>query len=403
MKQKKNKGRKIYKTKEKNYYGKSFGQKLFSVCLTVLLIGGMGFLGYSTAEPLLDFTRKKGDEPEIQEETTVLQDSEENQESSTETTEENTDSPVINQGNPRMTAVLSVTDIIDTNTLQNALKRIPESAEIEYVALPLKVKGGNVCYNTSCSDAVDSGAIVSRIELDDAVKIIKEAGFRPSAIISTFADNILPLSISESGYKNAEQGKLWLDNPDELIGKPCTTPFSDNAVSYNGFFVREASMAGFETIICSDFTFPEFTQKELSVMDQRLLNEHERSSVLAKTAESYREKAEYNNADFYIEVSASDILKERADILNPDTLKVKNIIVNIDTDEIKNGVDDGKTVYEFSGTPSDIAEKMLGLICGSLGDYSVTIRISGENADFSELLKAKNKIAESGYNSFLIG
>ena len=57
----KNKGRKIYKTKEKNYYGKSPVGKAFSVGLTVLLIGGIGFIGYSVAEPIINYTKKKGD------------------------------------------------------------------------------------------------------------------------------------------------------------------------------------------------------------------------------------------------------------------------------------------------------------------------------------------------------
>ena len=59
----KNKGRKIYKTKEKNYYGKSPVGKAFSVGLTVLLIGGIGFIGYSVAEPLINYSKKKGDNP----------------------------------------------------------------------------------------------------------------------------------------------------------------------------------------------------------------------------------------------------------------------------------------------------------------------------------------------------
>ena len=46
----KNKGRKIYKTKEKNYYGKSPVGKAFSVGLTILLLGGIGFIGYSGAD-----------------------------------------------------------------------------------------------------------------------------------------------------------------------------------------------------------------------------------------------------------------------------------------------------------------------------------------------------------------
>ena len=60
----KNKGRKIYKTKEKNYYGKSPLGKALSAALTVLLIGGIGFIGYSVAEPIINYTQHKGDKPE---------------------------------------------------------------------------------------------------------------------------------------------------------------------------------------------------------------------------------------------------------------------------------------------------------------------------------------------------
>ena len=61
MKRRKYKGRKIYKTKEKNYYDKSFSGKLLSLFLTLILLGGVGFIGYSVAEPLLNFSKKAGD------------------------------------------------------------------------------------------------------------------------------------------------------------------------------------------------------------------------------------------------------------------------------------------------------------------------------------------------------
>ena len=50
----KNKGRKIYKTKEKNFYGKSIPNKIFSAGLTVLFLSGVVFLGYSVAEPIMN-------------------------------------------------------------------------------------------------------------------------------------------------------------------------------------------------------------------------------------------------------------------------------------------------------------------------------------------------------------
>ena len=61
MKRRKYKGRKIYKTKEKNYYDKSFGGKFFSLLLTLILLGGVAFIGYSFAEPMLNFSKKAGD------------------------------------------------------------------------------------------------------------------------------------------------------------------------------------------------------------------------------------------------------------------------------------------------------------------------------------------------------
>ena len=70
-----NKGRKIYKTKEKNYYGKSPLGKAFSVGLSILLIGGIGFIGYSVAEPIVNYTKKKGDDSTaVSSETTTVSD-----------------------------------------------------------------------------------------------------------------------------------------------------------------------------------------------------------------------------------------------------------------------------------------------------------------------------------------
>ena len=57
----KNKGRKIYKTKETNTYQKSVSSKIFSAGLTVLFLGGVVFIGYSSADQLMHLKKKKGD------------------------------------------------------------------------------------------------------------------------------------------------------------------------------------------------------------------------------------------------------------------------------------------------------------------------------------------------------
>ena len=55
----KNKGRKIYKTKETNTYQKSVSSKIFSAGLTVLFLGGVVFIGYSSADQLMHLKKKK--------------------------------------------------------------------------------------------------------------------------------------------------------------------------------------------------------------------------------------------------------------------------------------------------------------------------------------------------------
>ena len=136
----KNKGRKIYKTKEKNYYGKSPVGKAFSVGLTVLLIGGIGFIGYSLAEPLINYSKKKGDNTEssvVEAATEQLTD--ENGEPLTENTDPAVPLPL--SAEKYRAYALSTNDLIGTDTLKDALKRVPAGENIEFVEVPLKVGG----------------------------------------------------------------------------------------------------------------------------------------------------------------------------------------------------------------------------------------------------------------------
>ena len=139
----KNKGRKIYKTKEKNYYGKSPVGKFMSGLLTVLLIGGIGFIGYSVAEPIINYTQHKGDEPSESTNT------EEN------TSGDGTEGATDPSSGEKITAELftaahlRASDLTDMKSLQSALSTVPQGEGIEYVEVPLKVKGGKVYYASS--------------------------------------------------------------------------------------------------------------------------------------------------------------------------------------------------------------------------------------------------------------
>jgi len=389
----KNKGRKIYKTKEKNYYGKSPMGKFFSALLTVVLIGGIGFLGYSVAGPMIDYSRKKGDEevPETMSQEEVV----------SETTAENSENDVIsvseNEVEPYRSVRLNEYEIMNAEAIKTAIGRIPQEQNIEYIEIPLKLPDGRLTYATGYEEIPE--IVGSELTLSEIIRTVRKEGYIPSAYITTFADNTIPEIYPQYSYLNPETVSAWRD----ADSKTWASPFSENYVSYLKFIADEASGAGFKKVIFADMEFPKFTDRDLTLLNDSRLESSGRYTALTDTADILYDAVSANNSEMFIEVSASDVLSDRAEILKPLFMKTDNIILDIDLDEISRGVDTGKTVYEFSGTPVENITKMLGLVKEKLSDFNIAVRISGTAYNTSELLRAKDDMAKSGYTSFILG
>jgi len=396
----KNKGRKIYKTKEKNYYSKSPVGKAFSVGLTVLLIGGIGFIGYSVAEPLLNYNKKKGDDDKSTlnvEEEIVPTD-----ENGNPVTTENTSSALPVSAEEYRAFSLNTTDIADAQSIKNALKRIPAGEKIEYIEVPLKVSGGEIYYATNNYYATSAGVIQSYSKLSEIVSAISTAGFKPVATVSIFNDNIIPNYFRDMGFLTVEDGSQWIDNDVEAGGKPWMNPFSESAVSYNSDIVEEISQAGFEKVVCYDFVFPDFRQSDVEYLGEKVVSS-DRYMALTSAANTMYEKILSNGSKMLLEVNAADILRGKNDVLQPMLLKVNTIILNIDLDTISYGVYTGDTVYEFSGTPAENVKKMLDLVSEDLEEFNVAVRVSGVTASTQDMLEARDEIVEYGYSSYVLG
>jgi len=391
----KNKGRKIYKTKEKNYYGKSPMGKFLSAALTVLLIGGIGFIGYSVAEPIINYTQHKGDKPN---------------ESATSPTggegEDATDTSV-DDGEKKVpekyrAAALNVTDLANKAALKTALSAVPGNADIEYVEVPLKVRGGKVYYSTTNQQARSCSAVSSSLSLSDITSEIEASGFKPAAEISAFYDNLLPTAVPAAGYVTVDDGSQWLDDDPKHGGKPWTTPTSSEALSYVSSFIDEAADAGFERIVCTDIMYPYFRESDLALLDEQYGSSN-RFMALTSAANLFYDRSLSGGASMYVGVSAADMLRGNSDVLQPNLLTANTIVLNIDVEELKKGVSDGHMLYEFSGTPAEMTDKCLKFLNDRLSGLNVVVRISGYGATAEELLNAKDKAAGYGYTSFVIG
>lgn len=400
----KDKGRKIYRTKEKNYYGKSPFEKFMSGVLTLLLIGGIGFLGYSTAEPLLKFTKHTGDEPE--EVIPVVSETTAESESTTQTTVETavettvtsteimTEPPVTMESYKAFS--LGTEDLESIESLKTALDAIPRNQGIEYVEVPLKARGGMIHYVSTVATNNELKEF-QKLNLVKISETIKKSGYTPTALISTFNDNILPSVDKETGYICSD-GSLWTDS----ALRYWTNPFSQNTVKYLSDITDEISSTGFNRIVCTDFVFPKFTDRDLSILDEKL-SRNDRCMALTSAANLLYDTSVSNGASMFIEISAVDILSGNADILQPMLLSVNTVILNINLDELGEGVSDGRNYYEFKGTPSEKVEKCLGFVSENLTDFNVAVRVSGSSLTVQELITVKEKIAGMGYNSFVLG
>lgn len=401
----KNKGRKIYKTKEKNYYGKSPVGKAFSVGLSILLIGGIGFIGYSVAEPIINYSKKKGDQ-DTSVSTQATTSAEENSLANGIITDNaDPENPYIHQNinfETYMAAALKESDLINSDTLKLALDRLPTGQNIEYIEVPLKVSGGGIYYSSSVNYASGAQAFQNMLTLQEIAAAIKNAGYKPAAIVSTFNDNLLPVIDRNAGYRTYNTDEQWIDDDYNAGGKPWTTPYSQVSLNYISDIVSEVSSSGFEKIVCSDFVFPNFRQSDLDMLDPELASGG-RARAMTSAANLFNDKIISNGSVMFIEVSAAELIKGNNDILQPMLLNVKTVILNIDLDELGSGVYSKDTVYEFTGTASDKAIKAVDMVEDSLADFNVAVRISGDSANMSEILEARDKLAEKGYKSFVIG
>ena len=398
-----NKGRKIYKTKEKKYNGKNPAGKAFSVVLSILLIGGIGFLGYSVAEPIVNYTKKKGDNAVAENTNPTV--------SAVPTTEAATNDDgtavetVKNTSLEQYRAIaLTESDMTSLDSIKLALNKVPVNMDIEYIEIPLKLSGGSITYASSIERAVMSGAVKSSVTLSDIVTAVQTAGFKPVALISTFDDNIVPVTYHETGYITVDDGSQWIDDNAESGGKPWISPLSADGLSYLSDIVGEVSAAGFERVVCSDFIFPPFRESDLLMLDYQLSGDG-RYMLLTSAANMLYDRAVSSGSTMDIEVSAVDVLKGDDDVISqPMMLSVDTVMVNVDIDEIGNGIVSDTTSYEFMGTAEDKTKRMLELLGDRLSGYSnVIVRISGSSVNSGELLKAADAAEEMGYDSYVIG
>lgn len=379
---------------------KSKARRALKIVVTVVIICGLGVLGYGLGKPLIKYLQGRNTSQPESETSALL-------------------SSIINSGN-MVSTVVSSSDVSSSEEETSKPEPVPQAPKIYYlsdnavsseenlaaalaaaknsgcsvVAVTLKDTSGYLLYKSSLASVKDTEINAGTLSASQISAAISKEGLTPAARINTLMDKTAPACM-EGGFKFApdQGGYSWHDNKPEKGGKMWLSPFSENTVKYIGEVSEELSKSGFKHIICANTRFPGFHTVDVSTYLTHLpLNDSaKRSEALRNVLDSAKSGAEKNGAKLIIEVSASSVMatnKSCSDaefISDIEKLNGVSIIVNYDITK-KAAASQTPTTSTASGTSS-----------GTAPQTTVTSTVSvTANAASGTTSSANNSAATSG-------
>ena len=261
FKVKRSKGR-LYKKK------KSAGRKVLEVILLVVIAGGLGFLGYSLAGPLISYIQEGGESvttPWEPPESSTPEESESSDTSDSESADTTTQPLTDNSGS----YLLPVTALTNQGALTQALNTAQGSGCSGRI-VPVKNGEGNLLYSSQLDGIKGTDLVTGTMSAGQIVGVIKGRGFTSiKALLPTLYDRTTPLYVEDTGYRFADDSYGWLDAAAENGGKPWVDPFRTGTKQYYSALAGELIKAGFDEILMSELRFPAFEVYDESILEAR--------------------------------------------------------------------------------------------------------------------------------------
>lgn len=263
IKIKRSKGR-LYKKK------KSTGRKIVETLALVVVVGGLIFVGYSAAGPLISHLSGDG---ESDSSVSMWTPDESTLNSGTNTEDISGEAPTESEKAPASDGIgaylLPETAMQSGNTLNSALSSAKKSG-FNIVLIPVKTTEGNILYTSNVSYIKDTNLITGTMSAAQIVGYAKAMGLTPKAVMPTLMDSKSSVYVEDSGYSFADgSGWSWLDAAAESGGKRWIDPFLSGTKKYYSDLSKELIGAGFEEVIISELRYPDFADYDQRILDAR--------------------------------------------------------------------------------------------------------------------------------------
>lgn len=334
-------GRKVYRNS--SYYKKKKLKKSIGITASILGLAILIFVGYSVGKPIMNYfasdkiaeetTAKpwsppiSDNEPTLPDEKTVENDNIENENNTAVQPTENKDFTAMK---------LPVSALSSPEALADYLSQARDSG-FNAVFAEMKSMGGIINYKTMSEFAAkDEAAVQGTMPAAQISSIIKNSGFKAYAVLNLLEDNNR-YGEKRDGSFHTTDGITWLDNAPEKGGKPWLSPFETDTIEYIRFLSDEISSAGFDGVIVTGVVFPTFRNSDIAYLGQTVSSDT-RYTALIDAVNIAKDSVFANNKEFMLEVNASDIINDKAEVFKPDMLADTVILVDYTPSELNGTV-----------------------------------------------------------------
>ena len=315
---------------------KSKAKRALKIVLTIVIICGLGVLGYGLGKPLIKYL--SGDRPEESDTSAILSSminsellANSTSESTESTTSTDTSKPAPNPQISEKIFYLSDSAAASESALTAELAQA-KNAGCSVVAVTLKNTTGYLLYKSNIANVKDTEVVSGTLTAQQIASLISKEGLVPAARINTLMDMISPPYVDGS-YRIAESqgGGSWHDNRPENGGKIWLSPFKTQTATYIGNITAELSAAGFKHIICANTRYPAFHSVDITtyLSDLPLTDSAKRAQALWNVINAAKTSAEKNGAQMWLEMSASSIVAQSRDCTDAEPVFDKTQLKNV--------------------------------------------------------------------------
>ena len=329
-----------------NLYNKKKSKKrqALTAFITVVVICGLGVLGYGLGKPLLKYIQDRGNASQTDSGTSSLISSiidsvnsgaSSAEQSTAAESSSSTSSTAVDPKPPQNLTdkvyYLPDNAALSETSLASALEAAKKSG-CSVVAVTLKDSNGNLLYKTSIAEVKDTKTVTGELTAAQIATKIRSEGLTPAARINTLMDKTGVIYTKSFYTFPPEQGGYgWHDDTTERGGKLWMSPFKPESSTYIGNIANELSAAGYKHIICVNTRYPVFHNVDINTYLNHLplKDNTKRVSALWDIVTAAESNAEKNGSDIWLEMSASNVIAENRNCTDAEIITDKNKLKNV--------------------------------------------------------------------------